>query len=97
MAVPTISSAKKSGNAVGKLVAYGTGTTSGSANTLSAVAHGALDVTGAAYGASDLRCLAVATVTANPVYVNAAPDATNIDVRSPGTSIAYIWFVFAVV
>lgn len=80
---------------VGRLIATGTGTTSGTTNTASLVTHSALDVTGAALTAANLKCLAIPTATvADPLWQGAAPTATQIDIRCVTVSVPYVWFLF---
>lgn len=81
--------------AIGQLVAYGTGTTHATANTQSLVSHGAVDENGNAYLAANLRVIAIPTV-GTLVYQGGATTATQIDVRSTGSSIAYAWYLFVV-
>lgn len=64
-----------------------TGTTSGTINTANLKAHGCVTKDGKAV--TPRAVLAYATTGAIVVYQGAAPDATNIDVRSATASIAY--------
>lgn len=79
----------------GTMVAYGSSTTSGSANVAALVTHGAKDFYGNAFVAANLRVIAIPTA-GTAVYRSAATTATQIDIRSTGTSITYDWFLFAV-
>lgn len=79
----------------GRLIACGADTTSGTTLTAALVSHGALDVTGAALVAANLRVLAIpSAAAADSLYVAAATTATQIDIRSTNLSVPYYWFLF---
>lgn len=69
-----------------------TGTTSGTANTTTTHAHGLTDYAGRAVVPNIVILVPGAGATSH-VYEQAAADATNISVRSPGTSIAFVAYV----
>lgn len=84
------------GHVAAVCVARGEATTDAVANTEELVAHGAVDENGNAYPAAKLFCLAMATSNEAAVYQSAAPTATQIDIRSAGTAVPYVWFLFVI-
>ncbi len=78
-----------------RLYCLGFDVTSGTTLTAALVTHGAVDVTGAALVAANLRCFAIpSAAAADSLYVAAATTATQIDIRSTNLSVPYYWFVF---
>lgn len=89
------------GHSVGRLVKVVAGTTDAVANTVELLAHGLTDAGGSAIDPTKYRVLAIIdnNSEAFPLYLgNGATssyiDATNIDIRSGGTAVPYIAFIF---